>query len=628
MFKTFIYGTPKGFMLNEDNSGKKDYFLQFYLPRQGKRLMINRNNNGETTYNYLTYGLSDNGGRPDTAFFGMSILLENNKYCKDLSTIYTRFEQLYDIILSRGNLLKRHSNGIIQYASPSFAECSSEVNWLKSILQNIFSNLEIGEYDDSFTNSDKNKIATFGISEKPTNIQNGFKSYQWICLSSEIKPRSGQQTGSFNLELSYKDMLNQLNEFNERCIKISIDTSSNNKSQLEDLLTKCDEAIFDIRKFNHSLPNNSEEHRKEKERWSDLMKKYEDIKKFAENKLTEISTTRPTTRNERQNSNTNTQNNFQNTNLTNNQGREQDSKDGSTPRLKETRHCKKCNKEKNISDFNANEYICKECKANKKPLLIATIAITLSILGVVLFITLNTDKEENEISTTQTTTNTENTFTDVDFRDLISNKKYTEAREYINSSKDNTELIDNESYRKLIITTLKSIHLDDIYAEDLFYILDIIEKNNPDCKDYLLRLKSVYTDLQNDNNSQILEELKTSEYYSQYQELINYLENNINPNEEVINTPPQQPETEPKTEQETEQKNSTATKNNNTTDSNNDRNQNSSNTDFEIYTINKGETLTEIARKKGTSVDDIMKLNPDIDPHKINKGQTIKIPKK
>lgn len=48
---------------------------------------------------------------------------------------------------------------------------------------------------------------------------------------------------------------------------------------------------------------------------------------------------------------------------------------------------------------------------------------------------------------------------------------------------------------------------------------------------------------------------------------------------------------------------------------------------FEFYTIKRGDTLSEIAKKVGVSVNSILDLNPTIDPNKIWVGQRFKIVK-
>ena len=70
MFNTYIYGTPLGFDFNEDIASLKEYFKGLYISsRKGRRLMVNRCDNGETFYNYLRYGLAEKEGRPNSFFY-------------------------------------------------------------------------------------------------------------------------------------------------------------------------------------------------------------------------------------------------------------------------------------------------------------------------------------------------------------------------------------------------------------------------------------------------------------------------------------------------------------------------------------------------------------------------------
>ena len=43
------------------------------------------------------------------------------------------------------------------------------------------------------------------------------------------------------------------------------------------------------------------------------------------------------------------------------------------------------------------------------------------------------------------------------------------------------------------------------------------------------------------------------------------------------------------------------------------------------YTIQAGDTLDTIAAKYGTTVDALLTLNPDVDPHALSIGQTIRV---
>ena len=75
MIKTYVYGTPRGFNIYEKDDVYDNYFKDFYISsRRNRRLMIHRQPNGVTTYNFLKYDLLEVGGRPN-AFFGMSLVI-------------------------------------------------------------------------------------------------------------------------------------------------------------------------------------------------------------------------------------------------------------------------------------------------------------------------------------------------------------------------------------------------------------------------------------------------------------------------------------------------------------------------------------------------------------------------
>lgn len=44
-----------------------------------------------------------------------------------------------------------------------------------------------------------------------------------------------------------------------------------------------------------------------------------------------------------------------------------------------------------------------------------------------------------------------------------------------------------------------------------------------------------------------------------------------------------------------------------------------------VYTIKSGDTLETVAAKSGTSVDELLRLNPGIDPHALRIGQKVRI---
>lgn len=182
--KTFIYGTPLGFNFYEDDSQYKDYFKGFYISsRKGRRLMVNRLDNGETTYNFLSYGITESGNRPN-AFFGMCLVLGDYQYCDDFGKLYDWFNFLFEKIVNERKLFTQQDSKL-QYNVAKFEEDAEDVEWLKSNMPNILSSSEIRlqKYDASFSNKKTGKIPQFNNNEKSDVVLKAFKQYNWICLS-------------------------------------------------------------------------------------------------------------------------------------------------------------------------------------------------------------------------------------------------------------------------------------------------------------------------------------------------------------------------------------------------------------------------------------------------------------
>ena len=182
--KTFIYGTPLGFNFYEDDSQYKDYFKGFYISsRKGRRLMVNRLDNGETTYNFLSYGITESGNRPN-AFFGMCLVLGDYQYCNDFGKLYDWFNFLFDKIVNKKKLFTQQDSKL-QYNVSKFEEDVEDVEWLKSNMPNIFSSSDIRlqKYDASFSSKKTGKIPQFNNKEKSDIVLKAFKQYNWICLS-------------------------------------------------------------------------------------------------------------------------------------------------------------------------------------------------------------------------------------------------------------------------------------------------------------------------------------------------------------------------------------------------------------------------------------------------------------
>ena len=210
--KTFIYGTPFGFNFYEDDSQYKDYFKSFYISsRVGRRLMVNRLDNGETTYNFLCYNIAEFGQRPN-AFFGMSLVLSNYQYCANFGKLYDWFNFLFEKLITGHNIISQSGNGL-QYKVKVFSENSGDVEWLKANIPNILSSpdVKIERYDSYFSDRKTGKIAQFNTTEKPENILKSFRQNRWISLSPTfVAERDYPELDWFELSTSLDDVTKQL----------------------------------------------------------------------------------------------------------------------------------------------------------------------------------------------------------------------------------------------------------------------------------------------------------------------------------------------------------------------------------------------------------------------------------
>ncbi|MBO5631450.1 MAG: hypothetical protein J5965_20475, partial [Aeriscardovia sp.] len=185
--KTFIYGTPFGFNFYEDDSQYKDYFKGFYISsREGRRLMVNRLDNGETTYNFLCYRITEHGNRPN-AFFGMSLVLDDFMFCADFGNLYEWFNFLFDKLIKERKLFINKDAQLL-YNVSKFEEDVGDVEWLKANLPNILSShdIKLQKYDSSFSDKKTGKVVQFNNSEKSEVILKAFKQSRWISLSSSF----------------------------------------------------------------------------------------------------------------------------------------------------------------------------------------------------------------------------------------------------------------------------------------------------------------------------------------------------------------------------------------------------------------------------------------------------------
>jgi hypothetical protein len=262
MIKTFVYGTPHGFDFYEKDAAYTEYFKGFYISsRKGRRLMVNRKDNGETTYNYLRYGLREVIVRPNS-FFGMTIVLDEGHYCPNFNKILEWFDYIFEKVLDEKNIFKRNEDGEIQYAVNKFDDSVSDVEWIKSNLPKILSQAagtNILQYDNTFVSGRTGQIPCLNDEQTDNYYLSVFRKYYWITLSpefpkqDEIKPTPKDDAiigGGSPIELSYPDLKNQLDDFNKRLVPIAAGV---NQGSLDELTKMYDNAKYTYDSLNQYL---------------------------------------------------------------------------------------------------------------------------------------------------------------------------------------------------------------------------------------------------------------------------------------------------------------------------------------------------------------------------------------
>lgn len=262
MIKTFVYGTPHGFDFYEKEAIYTEYFKGFYISsRKGRRLMVNRRDNGETTYNYLRYELREVEVRPNS-FFGMTIVLDKGQYCPNFNKILEWFDYIFEKVLNEKNIFKRNEDGEIQYAINKFDDCISEVEWIKSNLPKIFSQAagtNILQYDNTFVSGRMGQIPCLNDEQTDDYYLSVFRKNYWITLSPEFpKQDEIKSTSTKNgiigsgspIELSYPDLKNQLDDFNKRLVPIATGV---NQGSLDELTKMYDNAKYSYDSLNQYL---------------------------------------------------------------------------------------------------------------------------------------------------------------------------------------------------------------------------------------------------------------------------------------------------------------------------------------------------------------------------------------
>ncbi len=402
MLNTYIYGTPFGFNFFEDITSLTDYFKGLYIStRKGRRLMVNRRDNGETFYNYLRYGLKESKGRPNS-FFGMSISIDNNEYAYDFKEIFDWFDYLFEKLVDRGILFFINEGNNIQYKVSKFKDCSEEIQWLKNNIPNLFTKAEsikLLEYDSTFTSSSSPQIRCFNDSTSNDVIIEAFKKFRWVALSPNFKHEEEP------IEIDLYDIGSQLNKYNQQLVPIAISPKYENLNILRRIEDDCSVIIQLLQKYLSTEHDENEQRECKKliTRTQEIISNTRTIiGKIKNESLNRDDYVKPVSfricqkcRRQLTLSNFDSINSPYCHDCVVEMGQSQKQKN---------KKCVKCGIEKPESEFPKNGYICYDCNKTKSiwdyldPKIIAILGIAIIIVGVSVYLISghkNTDTPEN-----------------------------------------------------------------------------------------------------------------------------------------------------------------------------------------------------------------------------------------
>lgn len=290
MIKTFIYGVPHGFDFYEKDAELNDYFKGFYISsRRGRRLLINRRENGDTIYSYLRYGLKEVDRQPLHSFFGMSLVVDNYQFCPNFKVLLEWFDYLFNKLVNEHSLIKKNEDGILHYVVHKFDENTADVEWLKSNLPNILTQAgqtEIANYDNSFVDGKAGQVVSFNNPVGENRLLDTFKKYRWLSISSEIVERQNITSGDpIEIELNFEELNGKLNEFNQQLLPIAVDISKGSYADLKRMSDEVQEICTSLAKY---LPTIDDP--EEKEKFGGLDSKFDSLKGSIETLLSKFTT--------------------------------------------------------------------------------------------------------------------------------------------------------------------------------------------------------------------------------------------------------------------------------------------------------------------------------------------------
>lgn len=287
MIRTYIYGVPHGFDFYEKDANLNNYFKGFYISsRRGRRLMVNRQENGETIYSYLQYGLKEVERQPLHSFFGMSLVVDDYQYCPNFKVLLEWFDYLFNKLVKEQRIIKKNEDGVLCYVIHKFEEVSDEVNWLKNIIPNIITKseqaddvkVEISKYDKSFFVGNVGQIVCFNKPVSEKRLFEVFHKNSWISVSSEILEKEEVNTSrniadSEVIEYSYEELDEECNKFTEILLSIAIDISCTSVTDLAEIEGKVQKTCINLENYLPTIDNIEE-----KNKFKNLESKYNSLK--------------------------------------------------------------------------------------------------------------------------------------------------------------------------------------------------------------------------------------------------------------------------------------------------------------------------------------------------------------
>lgn len=287
MIRTYIYGVPHGFDFYEKDANLNNYFKGFYISsRRGRRLMVNRQENGETIYSYLQYGLKEVERQPLHSFFGMSLVVDDYQYCPNFKVLLEWFDYLFNKLVKEQRIIKKNEDGVLCYVIHKFEEVSDEVNWLKNVIPNIITKseqaddvkVEISKYDKSFFVGNVGQIVCFNKPVSEKRLFEVFHKNSWISVSSQILEKEevnacGNIADSEVIEYSYEELDGKCNKFTENLLSIAIDISCTSVTNLAEIEGEVQKICINLENYLPTIDNIEE-----KNKFKKLESKYNSLK--------------------------------------------------------------------------------------------------------------------------------------------------------------------------------------------------------------------------------------------------------------------------------------------------------------------------------------------------------------